>query len=85
MACDKKRIAVIRTCSGYNMRTHFLLELNRVGGGLDKVFTLEKVVPPARVNLPAEVTQLAPFFELSRLPETSSQPHVNGRLYFVKK
>ena len=24
-------------------------------------------------------------FELSRLPETSSQPHVNGRLNFVKK
>ena len=42
------------------MRTHFLLELNRVGGGLDKVFTLEKVVPPAKVNLPAKVTQLAP-------------------------
>ena len=42
------------------------------------------------VNILALACARIPFplplpFELSRLPEMSSQPHVNGRLNFVKK
>ena len=43
----------------------------------DKVLTWEKVAPPARATLPAEMRQLAPL-NLFRLPETSSQPQTVG-------
>ena len=57
IAGGKKRVAlkILDIARARIFRSSFL-----VSGERDKLFTWEKVVPPARVTLPAEVRQLAP-------------------------